>query len=50
MLSVSGLCAQCETPTTMTCRLCGRPVCFDHVVEDEMVCGDCGNGRVVMDD
>lgn len=44
-LNVVGLCAYCETPTLVTCRLCGRAACPDHVSEDEMLCLDCRRGR-----
>lgn len=44
-LRVEGLCAYCEAPTRVTCRLCGRAACADHVVEGEEVCMTCGGGR-----
>lgn len=44
-LSVLGLCAYCEAPTSMTCRLCGRAMCEDHAVEGGTICIDCAAGR-----
>lgn len=44
-LGVVGLCAYCETPTTASCRLCGRAACPDHVIEGEHLCVGCGQGQ-----
>lgn len=48
-LTTFGLCAYCEAPTYVTCRLCGRAMCMEHAVEGEPVCMDCGRGPMLDD-
>ena len=36
-------CAFCNTPAVAVCRLCGRPVCRNHLVEEKGVCITCND-------
>jgi hypothetical protein len=43
-LTVLGLCAYCDAPTSESCSLCGRAICPDHAADDEPLCVDCAGG------
>jgi hypothetical protein len=39
------LCHICNKIATKTCRLCGRPVCEDHLDKKTGICTSCKAGR-----
>ena len=40
-VAIPSLCHLCQQPTTMSCSMCGRPVCPDHIERFSRMCVTC---------